>query len=268
MRLQNKVAFITDADADSGKALIKQFSNEGAHFILNSPSDGEAIKENLAYCKNKNLEALVVNIDLCNTEKVNIMLQSAAQRIGTVDIFIHNNNVVIPASVETCDEDIFLHVMDSNTKSAFICTQVVGKQMVEKQSGTVIYISSIHAEKPTGSSFLYSISKGAIKLLNREAALILGRHGVNVNTIELGPVEGDHERFKSDISDLYDSYQYKVPNAVLGDHEDLANLALFLSTNEAHYINGADIRLDGGFILHYMDHQMKKANIPYHRNDL
>lgn len=258
MRLRNKVVFITDADSGSGKALVNRLADEGAHFILNSSSNSEKIQAQLERCHAAGSKVMVINIDLCRSTAVAEMLESAAQEVGTVDVFLHNNNLVKPAGVETCEEELFLEILNANAKSAFICTQAVGKQMAAKESGKIIYVSSIHGEKPTGSSFAYSVSKGAVKMLTREAALKLGRHGINVNVIEMGPVEGDHAVFKSEISSLYDSYRYKVPNAVLGTYDDLAQLALFLCTDEARYANGADIRLDGGFLMHYMDFKMKK----------
>ncbi|KIL40500.1 short-chain dehydrogenase [Gordoniibacillus kamchatkensis] len=258
MRLHDKVVFITDADSPSGKAIIDRLSGEGAHFVLNSVSGGENIRANVERCQSAGSKVFVVNIDLCQSSEVEDMLESAAGQLGTVDILVHNNNVVRPISVETGEEALFLDIMNANAKSAFICTKAVGKQMEAKQSGKVVYVSSIHAEKPTGSSFAYSASKGAVKMLTREASIVLGRHGVNVNAIEFGPVEGDDAAFESDISTLYHSYRYKVPNAVLGSYEDLANLVLFLSADEARYLNGADIRMDGGFLMHYMDFKMKR----------
>jgi glucose 1-dehydrogenase len=258
MKLPNKVVFITDADSRSGKAFIKRLADEGAHFILNSVSNGKDLTPSLKVCQVKGSKALIVNIDLCKGAEINAMLENAAQRLGTVDVLLHNNNVIKPASVENCEEDRFLEILNANAKSAFLCAQAVGKQMAAKQSGSIIFVSSIHAEKPTGSSFAYSASKGAVKMLTLEASLILGRHDINVNVIEMGPVEGDDAVFKSDISSLYDHYRYKIPNAVPGTYGDLAELALFLCTDEARYVNGADIRLDGGFLMHYMDFKMKK----------
>lgn len=95
-------------------------------------------------------------------------------------------------------------------------------------------------------------------MLAKEAALVLGRSGVSVNTIELGPIAGDNEQFESSLSTLYNDYEYKVPNAVLGNYDDLAELILFLSSDESRYMNGSDIRLDGGFLLHYMNFKMKR----------
>lgn len=258
MKLRNKVVFITDADCHTGASLIRRITEEGAQFILNSRSDGTAIASELTNIYAAGSQAFVVNIDLCRRAETDEMLKEAALQLGPVDIMIHNNNVVMPASIESCEEELFLQSLNVNAKSAFICTQAVGKQMADNQSGKIIYVSSIHAEKPTGSSFSYSAAKGAVKMLSKEAALVLGRSGINVNTIELGPVEGDNARFQSSLSTLYNDYEYKVPNAVLGNHDDLAELVLFLSSEESRYINGSDIRLDGGFLLHYMNFKMKR----------
>ncbi|TDF94163.1 SDR family NAD(P)-dependent oxidoreductase [Paenibacillus piri] len=258
MSLRNKVVFITDADTATGKTIVKRLADEGAHFVLNSPSGGNALEAEQSYCQSVGSGVMLVNIDLCRSAEVGAILEEAAERIGAVDVLIHNNNLVKPTSVETCDESLFLQVMNYNAKSAFICTQAVGKQMAARRSGKVIYISSIHAEKPTGSSFVYSVSRSSLKMLAREAALELGRYHVNVNTIEVGPVDGDDETFRSDFSTLYHDYQYKVPGTVLGTQDDIADCVLYLSTDASRYVNGTDIRLDGGFVLHYMDHKMNK----------
>jgi len=260
MTIHNKIVFITDADSGSGKAIIHQLSNEGAHFILNSPSNGEEIQSNLELCHAAGSKTVIVNIDLCNRSELDAVLEQTSQQLGTVDILVHNNNLIKPASVVTGEEEVFFEILNANTKTAFVCTQSIGKQMKDQQSGRIIYVNSIHAEKPTGSSFAYSASKGAVKSLTSEAALFLGRYGITVNAIEMGPVEGDHLAFESNFSTLYESYEYKIPNAVLGTHEDLAQLVRYLASDESRYINGASIRMDGGFLNHYMDFKMKKPS--------
>lgn len=258
MQVVNKVVFITDADQDSGRAIIRRLIGAGASFILNSPSGGLNLSEELKTIRDAGLQALVVHISLCSSTDLAEMLELAEKEVGTVDIFIHNSKIIHLAPIETCDEEIFLDSLAVNAKSAFLCTQAVGKQMIGKQSGKIIYVSSIHAHKPTGSAFAYSVSKGAVNMLAKEAALVLGRSGVSVNTIELGPIAGDNEQFESSLSTLYNDYEYKVPNAVLGNYDDLAELILFLSSDESRYMNGSDIRLDGGFLLHYMNFKMKR----------
>jgi glucose 1-dehydrogenase len=258
MKMLNKVVFLTDADCDSGQAIIARLSDEGASFILNSASDGSQLLPLLQLCQEKGRAAHVVNLDLTSLTQMMSGLEEPLALLGSIDVLIVNNNLVIPVSVETCDEEVFQHLLDVNAKSAFVCTQAVSRQMMEQLSGKVIYVGSIHAEKPTGSSFAYSAAKGAVQMLSREASLTLGRYGVQVNHIMMGPVDGDQHQFYSEISPLYEDYEYKVPNAVLGTNQDLANLVLFLSSDESGYLNGADIRLDGGFLNHYLDPKMKK----------
>ncbi|WP_138751241.1 SDR family NAD(P)-dependent oxidoreductase [Paenibacillus sinopodophylli] len=258
MSVHNQVVFITDADCASGKAIIRRFVSEGSHFILNSESGGLALWEERRLIENSGKLAIIVNIDLCSFDEVWDMLQSTEQQIGTVSVLVHNNNVVYPSTIESCDEAIFAKSIAINAKSAFICTQAAGKHMMKSQHGSIIYVSSIHAEKPTGSAFTYSIAKGAVSMLAKEAALVLGRSSIRVNSIERGPLEGDDVLFESTLTPLYDHYNYKVPNAELGTYEDLAELVLFLASDSSKYINGADIRFDGGFLLHYMNFRMKQ----------
>ncbi|MFD1953849.1 SDR family NAD(P)-dependent oxidoreductase [Paenibacillus thailandensis] len=252
------VVMITDADSPSGKAFIREFAGSGAGLVLGSPSGGSEIEAELRIVDAAGAKALVANADLTSREEVALLLEQARHQLGPVDVLIHNNDHYIPALTEDCEERDFAAVMEANAKTAFLCAQAVGKQMAELEHGSIVFLTSVHAEKPTGSSFAYSASKGAVKMLAKEAALYLGRFGIRVNTIEMGPVEGDPDRFRSPFSTLYDNYRYKVPSGELGSYRDAAAIARFLVSEEARYLNGADIRLDGGFLLHYMDHKMKR----------
>ncbi|MFH5182586.1 SDR family NAD(P)-dependent oxidoreductase [Paenibacillus sp. TAB 01] len=258
MRLQQQTVFITEADSASGAALLRRLADEGASFIVNSPSGGGAIEAEIEHCRKTGSGILVVNLDLCASAEVSGMLEEAERQIGPVDVLIHNANRIEPASVEASGEDAFFRMMNYHAKSALICTQAVGRQMAARRSGKIIYIGSIHAEKPTGVSFLYSISRSSIKMLSKEAALELGRYGINVNTIEAGSLEGAVEPFRSTRSSLYDDAKYKIPSTEMGTYDDLAETVLYLAAGASRYVNGADLRLDGGFLLHYMDHKMNK----------
>lgn len=256
--MTRKAVFIADADSASGKALIAKFGRADTDLILNSLLSDKEWEELLASCRAAGSRVHVTNADLCSSRDLSVMLDQAEEQIGPIDVMIHNCGVIRPAAVETCEEALFVEMMQANAKSAFFCTQAIGKRMAARGGGSVIFVSSIHSEKPTGASFAYSASQGAVKMLAHEAALFLGRHGIRVNVIEMGPVEGSDVCFRSDLSGLYDSYRYKVPSAKLGTLWDLAELAFFLSQNESSYLNGADIRLDGGFLMHYMDNRMLK----------
>ena len=259
MRLQGKVVFLTDADSPSGKALIPRLWQEGARLLLASDSDGEAIAAELAAGREGGDPAIVGRVDPCDGERIGELLDRAGRQWGAVDALVHNRSLVKPASVETSGESSFRELLDMNAKSAFAAARAAGARMAARGAGAILFIGSIHAEKPTGSSFAYSAAMGAVQMLSREASLALGRHGIRVNHIQLGPVLGDDERFRSGISTLYEDYRYKVPGTELVTYDDLARLVIFLAGDEAKAINGADIRLDGGFLNHYLDVKMNKS---------
>lgn len=250
--------FIADADSWSGEGLIARFSAGGSDLILNSTKEAADWEDIIQLCQAAGSEVLITHADLCSSSELSTMLDQVERMLGPVDVMIHNCSAIRPARVESCDESEFVEIMQRNAKSAFFCTQTFGRRMTDRGSGSMIFVSSIHNEKPTGMSFAYSASQGAVKMLAHEAALFLGRAGIRVNVIEMGPVEGSDVSFQSDLSGLYNDYRYKIPGTKLGTAQDLANLAFFLAGEESSYLNGADIRLDGGFLLHYMDHRMNK----------
>src|SRR5690554_3128385 len=127
MKLQDKIVFVTDADSHSGKAIIQRLTDEGAHFILNSASDGSKLKDDIVRCQSVDSKVIVVNVNLCSSSEVSTALEKAEKEIGTVDVLVHNNNLVKPTSVASCSEELLLETLDANTKSAFICTQQIGK---------------------------------------------------------------------------------------------------------------------------------------------
>ncbi|PWV99334.1 NAD(P)-dependent dehydrogenase (short-subunit alcohol dehydrogenase family) [Paenibacillus cellulosilyticus] len=256
--MPRKVVFIADADSWSGEGLIARFGQGGWDLILNSTQDDNEWEDVILFCKVAGAKVLITHADLCSSRDLTTMLDQAEEQLGTVDVLIHNCCLIKPTDVEHCDETDFVEIMQRNAKSAFFCTQTFGRRMAARGSGSVIFVSSVHNEKPTGSSFAYSASQGAVKMLAHEAALFLGRSGIRVNLIEMGPIEGSDVSFQSDISGLYNDYRYKIPSTKLGTANDLANLAFFLAGEESGYLNGSDIRLDGGFLLHYMDHRMNK----------
>ncbi|WP_127530268.1 SDR family NAD(P)-dependent oxidoreductase [Paenibacillus kobensis] len=256
--MPRKVVFIADADSPSGEGLIARFSQGGWDLILNSSQDDKEWEDVILFCKVAGSKVLITHADLCSSRDLTTMLDQAQELLGPVDVMIHNCCVIRPAAVESCEEAEFVDIMHRNAKSAFFCTQAIGQRMADRGSGSIIFVSSIHSEKPTGAAFAYSTSQGAVKMLAHEAALFLGRSGIRVNVIEMGPVEGMDVVFQSPISGLYNDFRYKIPGTKLGTANDLADLAFFLAGDEAGYLNGADIRLDGGFLLHYMDHRMNK----------
>jgi glucose 1-dehydrogenase len=244
MNLNGKSILITDGSCPLGRFLAVRLAEAGAQVTLNFPGGAD-------YEDNMQLDSyLATHSDLLSSQAIDEVFRKAIDRYGKIDALIHNHNLVKRKSIEDCDEETFHKVMDWNTKTAFFCTQAAGRYMQE--GGRILYLSSIHDEKPTGCAFAYSLSKGAVKMLCRESAVVLGRKGIRCNLIEMGAGREDDRIFESDLSNLYRRYEYKIPIDSFVTNQDIANLVLFLCCDESAALNGADIRMDGGHILNYV----------------
>lgn len=244
MKLDGKVALITDAASPSGKAIAERFSREGARLILNTPGGTSSGPDASG--------VFLGNAAPADKGQIDTLVKAAVKAMGGIDILVHNNNHPRQNKLLDCTDEEFLDIMDSDAKSAFLFTQAVGRRMKKAGSGRIIFVSSIHAEKPTGCTFPYSLAKGAVKMLAKETALDLGPYGVQTNTIERGPSAGDEEIFiDGNVSYLYENLTERIPDKTLGTPEELAELALFFACGD-RVVNGADLRADGGFLLSYI----------------
>ena len=271
MKLEGKVALITDASDRVGRVVAERFANEGARLALNFPveiRDGGVLQYREKAIADGYYTAAA---DPVSKAAVYAFVESVIEQYGKIDILIHSNNDVRRLSFEDCTDDDFLECLNVNAKSAFLFTQAVGRRMKDARAGHIVYISSIHDEKPTGCAFAYSVAKGAVQMLMRETAVDLAIYGVCVNVISCGPVEGDDELFESNLTKLYENLTDRIPLRRVGCIEDFASLALYLCGDENRFINGEDIRVDGGFLLNYgtrMNYEEYDALLKEHNGDL
>ncbi|MCL2093245.1 MAG: SDR family oxidoreductase [Treponema sp.] len=226
MKLKDKIVLISEGDSALGLEIAKVCKEEGA--ILAEHHVNPVSKAEVDGAVDKILAAY-----------------------GRIDVFIHNNNRLIPSLLEDCDDDSYDEALDYNLKSAFLFVQALGSSMKRAGRGNIIFISSIHDEKPSGAAFSYSLAKGALKLLAKELVLDLGPHGVRTNIINAGPMEGDGERFKSSLSPLYEFTRERIPDLSYVAPEDIARGALFFAGDDCPSANGASLTLDRGFLLSY-----------------
>jgi glucose 1-dehydrogenase len=240
---EGKIVIITDASQAAAKAIADRLEAHGAIVVRNYPRRAEApLPEN----------KLVYNLDTCVLADMQKLFNIVNEKCGGVDYLVHTDNVIFRSSLENISEEDFKQVVDMNAKSAFITTKVFGEH-APKKGGAILYLSSVHDEKPTGCAFTYSIGKGAVKMLCKEMALFFGRRGTRVNLIEMDCLKGEEELLDSIISQFHYDSETKIPLGRRGVPEDISSLAEFLLSDEAAYINGAEIRVDGGHILYHLD---------------
>jgi glucose 1-dehydrogenase len=239
------IAVITDGSHPAAEAVARRLEGCGVTVIRNYPC---ALGD-----KSEEASGKYHEFDTCSLSDMNKLLLLIEEKLGKVNFLIHTDNVIFRASLERISEEDFKKTMDRNVKSAFISTKVFGEHIIKQGEGSIVYLSSLHDEKPTGCAFAYSIAKGAVKMLSKELALFYGRKGVRVNLIEMDYMEGSESILDSTISPFNYEADTKIPMRRALRPEDVAALAVFLLSEDAAHINGADIRVDGGHLLHYID---------------
>lgn len=251
--MAGKVFLIADASNSIGRAVSRRLAEQGAKLVQCIPKSAQKhdyygnMAENTVCClkspdfsKIQELETLVSEI-LANPSFgrldgmfFNILPEVVRQRVGDV-------------SLECVDR-----LIDRDITGAFLAAKVIG-ECISKNGGTMVFLGSIEDDKPTAIAPIYSMYMGALKNMVREAALFFGQYGVHSNLIELGAYEGVDALFRNDISKFYEGYQYKIPDGHVGTAEEAAELAVFLLSDRCRSVNGAEIRADGGLLLHYLD---------------
>jgi NAD(P)-dependent dehydrogenase (short-subunit alcohol dehydrogenase family) len=240
MKLNNKVAFISDGANKTGVRIASLFESEGATVIRNIfPGDASGSG------------ALIVHADPLSKEQIEESIKTVLDRYGRIDIFVHNNNEVIPASLEDCTDEAYDRAVQVNMRSAFYYVRAIGPAMKKARQGAVVFVSSIHDEKPGGGAFAYSVAKGAVKMFAKEMVNEFGQYNIRTNLVSSGPLEGEEKLFYSRLSPLYEYTAERISNHKPGKNEDIAKAVLYFAGDDGDFTNGAELRLDGGFLMTY-----------------
>ena len=244
MRLKDKVAIITGGSRGIGYATADKFLKEGAKVILAASTQASAEKA-VASLKEKYPEATVAGISpiLSDLESVREAFKEAIEKYGCVDILVNNAGISERTSFLDYTEDIFDKVMDLNVKGVFNATRVAAEYMEKKGSGVILSTSSMVSISGQPRGFAYPASKFAVNGLTVSLARELGPKGIRVNAVAPGITETD--MMKAVPKEVIEPMIAQIPLRRLGQPEDIANAFVFLASDEASYITGVVLSVDG-----------------------
>ena len=245
-RLENKVAIVTGGAAGIGKATATRFAQEGAKVViwdLDEQHGNELAKE----LTNQGHTAVFGKVNTANYQEIETAAKSIFAQFGSIDILINNAGITRDSSLKKMTPEQWQQVIDINLTGVFYCTKIISEYMLQKGYGRIINASSLVGLYGNFGQTNYVATKagliGMTKTLGRE----LGRKGITVNAVAPGFIAT--EMVAKMPENVIQSMQEKVPVGRLGKPEEIASAYLFLASDEAAYINGAVLSVDGGMTV-------------------
>lgn len=244
-RLENKVAVITGGAQGIGKATTEKFLSEGASVAVWDIDENKG----LAFCdglkaEGYNIKFFKVNVADENSVKENV--QNVVNEFGTIDILVNNAGITRDSTLKKMTQDQWQQVINVNLTGVFNCTQAVSAVMLEKGSGKIINASSVVGLYGNFGQTNYVATKSGVIGMTKVWARELGRKGINVNAVAPGFIAT--EMVKAMPEKVIQMMEEKTPLGRLGKPEDIANAYVFLASEEASFINGTTLSVDGGII--------------------
>lgn len=254
MRLQGKVALVTGSGQGIGRAIAVRLAEEGARVVVEDRSDNAAAEETLAQVRQAGSDGCVIAGDIGDVPTDARVIEQAVVAMGRLDVLVNNAGIEKRADFLDMTEADFDAVLGVNLRGTFFATQAFARHVHERGGdGAVVNISSVHEELPFPHFASYSASKGAVKMLMRNLAIELAPLGIRVNNIAPGAVQTPiNAALLSNRKEL-DALLGNIPLRRLGRPEDVANAALFLASDEAAYVTGTTLFVDGGLLWNYRE---------------
>ena len=249
MRLKDKVAIVTGAGRGIGEGIALRFAEEGAKLIINDVNEADA-NRTVETIKSKGGQALAVMGSVASRQVAQKMVDTAMREFGTVDILVNNAGIIRDAMLHKMTEEQWDQVIEVNLKGVFLCTQVVAQVMRVKGYGKIINISS-NSWRGNPGQVNYSAAKAGVIGMTKTAAKELAPMGINVNVIAPALIWTDMIKSMPPaiLERVNKNLPFLVPLNRWGLPEDVANLALFLASDESSFITGQLIYCDGGLMM-------------------
>lgn len=249
--LTGKNALVTGSSRGIGKGIAIILAKQGANVAVNSVSNYEKLNQVAEEIRKMGRESLSLQADVSKKDQVQKMFSDIKNKWGRLDILVNNAGVIDYASFDEITEEQWDRVLNINLKGQFLCAQEGVKIMRENKWGRIINIASI-SSGGVGIGFKnishYTASKGGVVALTENMAIELARDGINVNAIAPGAIESDMSSAVQKDPKLLEATLTQIPKGRIGRPEDIGAACAFLASNEADYITGTVLYVDGGWL--------------------
>ena len=246
--MKSKTVVITGSTKGIGRGIALRLARDHHNIVLNYATDDEQAQETLHLCEQTTSQVLLVKADVSKKTEVERLMQQCVRRFGAIDVLINNAACVVDKSALEMSEEEWEQVINVNLKGTFLCSQLAATYMLQQEDGGLILnIGASTGIRARKNGINTCASKAGIMIMTQCLALELGPK-VRANTIIPGltRTEETERRFHLDDPSVLRSREETIPLQRIGTPEDIANVVVLLLANEAGFINGQKIIVDGG----------------------
>jgi 3-oxoacyl-[acyl-carrier protein] reductase len=242
MNLSNRVALVTGSGRGIGKAIALKLAEAGAHVAVNDTSgNAQKVSEQI---RQNGKQSIACVADVSSSVEVNAMMDEVAETFGKIDILVNNAGIIRDQLLIRMTDEEWASVLDVDLKSVFFCTRAAMKYMLKQRYGRIISISSVVGLLGNAGQANYASAKAGIIGFTKSIAREVAARGITVNAVAPGFIDTGMTQCLTDEQkqDLF----MRIPLGYLGSSEDVANAVVFLASDEARYITGQVLSVDGG----------------------
>ena len=247
MLLDGKTALVTGASRGIGRAIALCLAAEGARVAINYAGNVKAAEEVKASIEAAGGTAILCQADIADSAAVEAMIADVVKEFGAIDILVNNAGITRDTLLMRMKDEDFAKVLDTNLKGVFYCTKAVSKLMMKKRSGRIVNMASVVGLVGNAGQTNYAAAKAGVIGFSKSAAKELASRGITVNVVAPGFIGTDM------TAGLPESVKEKmltdIPLGRMGEPEDVASAVLFLASDQASYITGQVVNVDGGMVM-------------------
>ncbi len=247
MSLAGKVAVVTGGSRGIGRAICLHLAQMGAKVVINYVSRPEAAEETKAQVESLGGECMLVKFDVANTSEVQDAFKEIISECGRIDILVCNAGITRDGLLATMKEDAWDQVMAVNLKGAFNCIKAGCRPMMKQRWGRIIVITSVVGFAGNAGQANYSAAKAGLVGLTRSSARELASRGITVNCVAPGYIDTD---MTSELPEaVKEKILLEIPLGILGEPGDIAGAVAYLASEDARYVTGQAIHVNGGMYM-------------------
>jgi len=247
MKLDGKTALVTGADSGIGRAIASTFAREGADVVVHYHADARGAEQTANMVRHHGRRSEVIQADLGDPTQADPLFAKAEAALGQIDILVNcaGKGISVDSSLDLALSD-FVNVINVDLVGPFRLAQLAGQGMADRGHGAIINVTSVHEEIPSPGNVAYDAAKGGLRMVSRTLAAELAAKRVRVNNIAPGMIATPMTADKLNDPAHSDQALRRIPMKRAGDPQEVANVALFLASDDASYVTGSTYFVDGG----------------------